>query len=147
MFESIKGLENRPSIVFNLSFPYNTVLSCFFFFCFIIGLYFEQTVIPAIIEQTFIPTTEFVILTGTQTNDANAEIETQPVIVENKKSSVQNNLNIYMVCYILLHLKDNSLFYQFFLIQTQEFLLISATFLFEIFIHYIAILFIVIWKK
>ena len=155
MFESIKGLENRPSIVFNLSFPYNTVLSCFFFFCFIIGLYFEQTVIPAIIEQTFIPTTEFVILTGTQTNDANAEIETQPVIVENKKTSVQNNLNIYIVCYIfhslnhyvLFHLKDNSLFYQFFLIQTQEFLLISATFLFEIFIHYIAILFIVIWKK
>ena len=132
MFESIKGLENRPSIVFNLSFPYNTILSCFFFFCFIIGLYFEQTAIPAIIEQTFIPTAEFVIPTGTQTNDANAEIETELVIVENKKTSVQNNLNIYIASYILhspnhyvlFHLKGNFSFYQFFLIKTQGFLLL-----------------------
>ena len=42
-------------------------------------LYF---LIPAIIAQMFISTEELVIPTGTQTNEANAEIETQPVIAE-----------------------------------------------------------------
>ena len=32
----------------------------------------------------FIPTAELVIPTGTQTNEANAEIETQPVFVETR---------------------------------------------------------------
>ena len=39
------------------------------------------------ITQIFIPTAELVIPTGTQNNEANAEIETQPVIVEAKKCS------------------------------------------------------------
>ena len=111
MFESIKGLKKRPSIVFNLSFPYNTIISCFFFF-FIITLYL---LIPANIEQTFIPTTELVIPTETETNHVNAEIETQPVTVENKKASAQNDLNIYMPSnffysldhHVLFHLIDN----------------------------------------
>ena len=42
--------------------------------------------IPAVIAQSFIPTAELVIPTGTQTNEANAEIETQPVTVETKIS-------------------------------------------------------------
>ena len=42
-------------------------------------LYF---LIPAIIAQMFISTEELVIPTGRQTNEANAEIETQPVIAE-----------------------------------------------------------------
>ena len=42
-------------------------------------LYF---LIPAIIAQMFISTEELVIPTGTQTNEANAETETQPVIAE-----------------------------------------------------------------
>ena len=50
-------------------------------FFFIIDLYF---LIPAVIAQIFIPTA--VIPTGTQTNKANAKIETQPVIVETKIS-------------------------------------------------------------
>ena len=36
------------------------------------------------IVQNFIPTEELVIPTGTQTNKANAKIETQPVTVETK---------------------------------------------------------------
>ena len=32
--------------------------------------------------QMFIPTAELVIPAGTQTNEANAEIETQPVVVQ-----------------------------------------------------------------
>ena len=39
------------------------------------------------IAQIFIHTAELVIPTGTQTNDANAEIETQPVTVETKISN------------------------------------------------------------
>ena len=69
----------RTSIVLNLSFPKNTVLSCFFFF--IIDLYF---LIPAVVTQIFISIAELVIPTETQANEANAEIEMQPVTVENE---------------------------------------------------------------
>ena len=62
--------------------------------------------------QIFIPTTELVIPTGTQTNEANAEIETQPVTVKERISKFSTSLNHY----VLFHLKDNSLFHQFFLI-------------------------------
>ena len=42
--------------------------------------------IPAVTAQIFILTAEFVIPTGTQTNEANSDIETQPVTVEAKIS-------------------------------------------------------------
>ena len=83
IYESIKALEIRISIVFNLSFPNNTILSCFFFFFFIIDLHF---LVPAIIAQMFIPTAELVIHTETQTNEANAEIETQPATTDDRIS-------------------------------------------------------------
>ena len=38
--------------------------------------------ISAVIAQIFIATAELIIPTGKQTNEANAEIETQPVTVE-----------------------------------------------------------------
>ena len=37
-------------------------------------------------SQTFIPAAELAIPTGTEANDSNAQIETQPVIVESKIS-------------------------------------------------------------
>ena len=77
----------------NLSFPNNTILSCFFFFFLIIDLYF---LIPAEIAQIFNPTAELVIPTGTRTKEANAEIETQPHF---------HSLNHCA----LFHLKDNFL--------------------------------------
>ena len=58
----------------------------FFFFFLIVDL---NVWIPAGIAQFFIPTAELVIPTGTQTNEADAEIETQPEIVDSKISSVQ----------------------------------------------------------
>ena len=64
---------------FNLSFANNTILSCIFFVFFIIDLHF---LIPAVITQIFIPTVELVIPARTQTNEANAEIESQLVILE-----------------------------------------------------------------
>ena len=70
------------SIVFNLSSTNKTILSYFSFF-FIIKFYLT---VPAMIEQIFTPTAELVITTGTQTNEANAEIEMQPVIIETKIS-------------------------------------------------------------
>ena len=82
MYESIKTLEIRTSKVFNLSFPnlsFPTTLSCFLFFSFIIDLDF---LITAIIAQIFIPAAELFIPTGTQTNEASADIETQQLTVE-----------------------------------------------------------------
>ena len=40
IYESIKALEIKTSIAFNLGFPSNTVISWFFFFILIIDLYF-----------------------------------------------------------------------------------------------------------
>ena len=51
-----------------------------FFLLFIYNyLYF---LIPAVIVQGFIPTAELIIPTGTQINEANAEVETQPATVK-----------------------------------------------------------------
>ena len=79
---SIKDLYIRNSIRSKLLFPNNTILSYFFFIMFfILNLYFLN---PAVIARISISTAELVLLTGTQTNEANAEIETQPVTVETK---------------------------------------------------------------
>ena len=43
-----------------------------------------QFLFPAVIVQVSISTAELVIPTETQTNEANAEIETQPVVMSNK---------------------------------------------------------------
>ena len=48
----------------------------------IIDLYF---LIPAVITQIFIVAAELVIPAGIPTNEANAEIETQPVTAEMKR--------------------------------------------------------------
>ena len=58
----------------------------------------------------FVPTTELVMPMGTQTNEAYAEIETQPVTVESK-ISVQHNLNTYMYYYIFHSLNHYVLFH------------------------------------
>ena len=73
MYGSIKASKIRTSIVFSLSFPNNTILSCFYSFFFVIYLYF---LIPPVIAQIFILISELVIPTGITTNAANAEIET-----------------------------------------------------------------------
>ena len=58
---------------------------------------------PQWFEKIFISTVELVIPTGAQTNEANAEIEAQPVIVEAKKALVQHNLDTYMSSYTFTH--------------------------------------------
>ena len=49
--------------------------------------------------QIFIPTAEFVIPTGTQTNEVNTEINTQPVTAESKINKFSIYLNTYMSFY------------------------------------------------
>ena len=58
IFESIKAIQIKTSMVFNLDFANNTVLSCFFFFFSIIDLY---CLIPAAITQILNPISELVI--------------------------------------------------------------------------------------
>ena len=53
----------------------------FFFFSLTTDLYF---LVPAVAAQIFIPTVEHTIITGTLTNDANAEIEKRPLTAETK---------------------------------------------------------------
>ena len=74
MYQSIKALENRTWIVFNLVFANNTILSCFFFFFSIIDLYF---LIPTVKAEAFNPIAELVKPTGTPTNEVkNGNIQT-----------------------------------------------------------------------
>ena len=55
----IKAIKN--SMVFNLVFASNTILSCFFFFFLIIDLYILT---PAVITEIFIAIAELAIPTG-----------------------------------------------------------------------------------
>ena len=79
--ESIKPLEIKSSMLFNLDFANNTILSCFFFVFLIIHLYF---LILAVIAQIFNPIAELIIPTGTPSKGIKSEIEIHPVIVEAK---------------------------------------------------------------
>ena len=68
------------------------------------------------VAQIFIPTAELVIPTGTQTNEANAGIETQQVTVETKISKCSTHVFLYLsliksLCLFLQ--KDNFLPHHF----------------------------------
>ena len=68
-------------MLFNLGFADNTILSCFFFFFLIIDSYF---LIPAAIAQISNPIAELLIHIGIPRNEAKAEIEIDPEILEGK---------------------------------------------------------------
>ena len=70
IFESIKALEIKTSMLFNLDFANNTILSCFFSFL-IIYLGF---LIPAVITQTFNPIVELAIPVEISFKEARAEM-------------------------------------------------------------------------
>ena len=81
MTELIGALQIKTSILFNLDFANNTILSWFFFFFLIIDLYF---LIPAVIAQMFNLILELITPTEIPIKEAKAEIETHSVIVEAK---------------------------------------------------------------
>ena len=86
IYDLIKILDIRTSIVSNLVIPSNTILSCSFFFFLIIDLYY---LIPSVIVQTFNPTAELVTPIGMSTNEANAEKNTTRNSRNEKKRMVK----------------------------------------------------------
>ena len=66
IFRSIKALEIKTSMLSNLDFADDIVLSCFFLLFLFIDLYF---LIPAAITQTFNPIAELVIPIGISTKE------------------------------------------------------------------------------
>ena len=78
MFELVKTLEIKTSMLFSLDFVNNITLSCFFFFFSIIDLYFFSA---AVIAHIFNPIAELAIPMGIPSKEAKAEIEIHPVIV------------------------------------------------------------------
>ena len=81
MTESIKALEIKIFVLFNLDFDNNAILSCFSFFFLIINLYI---LIATTIAQIFKPIPELVIPIGKPSKGAKAEIEMHSVIIEVK---------------------------------------------------------------
>ena len=77
--ESIEVFEIKTFMLFSLDFANNTILSCFFFYFFIIDLYF---IIPPATAHIFCSIEEIVIPIGIQIKEAKAEIETHSVVVE-----------------------------------------------------------------
>ena len=68
-----------------------------FLFFLIINLSF---LVPAVIAQNFNPTSELVTSIGMPINEANAEIETQPLTVETEtKKNAENNSKPYTLFY------------------------------------------------
>ena len=76
-----KAVEIKTSMLFNLDFADNTILSCFFFFFLLIDIYF---LIPAVIAQLFHTIAELAIPIGIPSKEAKTETEIHPVIVETK---------------------------------------------------------------
>ena len=103
MYESIKALGIRTSLVLNLSFPYNIFLLSFFVFFFIIDLYL---LVLAVTAQMFVTITEHVIPTGRQKNETNAEIETQPGSCEDTISKFSTKVKHLCVFFYLSLIKS-----------------------------------------
>ena len=81
--KSVKTLEMKTSLLFNLGFGNNIILLCFLIFFLIIDLYF---LIYAAIAQILTSILELVITKGIPTKEAKAEMETHPVVPEAKTS-------------------------------------------------------------
>ena len=77
------NLEIETSMLINLDFASNTILSFFFIFFLINDLYF---LIAAVITQIFNTIVELVVPIGIPTKEGKTEMETHPVIVEVKIS-------------------------------------------------------------
>ena len=71
-------MQIKTSMLFNLDFARNAILSCLFFFFLIIDLYF---LVPAVIAEMFNAIAELVIPLGIPIKEAKTEIQINPVIV------------------------------------------------------------------
>ena len=71
-------MQIKTSMLFNLDFARNAILSRLFFFFLIIDLYF---LVPAVIAEMFNAIAELVIPLGIPIKEAKTEIQINPVIV------------------------------------------------------------------
>ena len=76
-------LDINTSMLFNLAFVRNTILSCFFLFFSIIEFYFLTS---AVISQIFNPNIELAILIVIPTKKDKADTETHQLTEETKTS-------------------------------------------------------------
>ena len=83
IYESIKALEIKTFMLFDLDFDSDIIVSYLFLFFLFINLCF---LIPAVITQVINPVAELVIPIGPPTKKANTKMETNPVIAEIKIS-------------------------------------------------------------
>ena len=79
IFESIKALEIKPSMLFNIDFANNSISSSLFFFFLIINLWF---LISAVIAQICDPIAKLVIPIRIPSKEVKPKIQVHPVIVE-----------------------------------------------------------------
>ena len=79
--ESIKALEIKTVMLFNLYFPNIIILLCFFFFFLLLTYIFF---ISSVIAQIFNHIAELVIPIRIPSKEAKAEIEINPVIIKAK---------------------------------------------------------------
>ena len=77
----MKDLEIKISVLYNLVFANNTILSFFFFFFLNIGLYF---LIPGVIVQILNFIAEVIVPIGIPSKEAIEEIEIHSVTAETK---------------------------------------------------------------
>ena len=73
---SIKELKSKPSMLFNLVFAKNNILSCFFF---LFLNYWLKLFNCWVIAEIFNPIAEHIIPTGVLTKETKAEMEIHPV--------------------------------------------------------------------
>ena len=94
-----KALEIKASMVFHVAFVKKTILSCLFFFLFIINLNF---LVPTFITQIFDPTAEFAMPIGILSKEAKVEIKTHSVIADTKIGKYSHS-KPFCVYNVLIH--------------------------------------------
>ena len=83
---SIKALEIKTFMLFNLVFDSNTILSCLFIFFLVIDLY---VLVHAVCAQIFNSNAELKMGTKLPTKEAKAEMEAYSVTADAKISTFQ----------------------------------------------------------
>ena len=93
IYKSIKVLEIKTLIVFNLVFANKTILSCFFFFFLMIDLLFNFCSDCTNFKFYYRNRNTY----RTPTNEANAEIETQPLAAETTTKALHTFLYFSLI--------------------------------------------------
>ena len=100
IYESVKALEIKTFILFNVLFA-NIPFHFAFFFFLINGPY---VLIPALIAQTFNPVDKLVISLRMPSKEAKGEIETHPILAEAKlRNCLVFKIAETFLCFLLIN--------------------------------------------